>query len=47
LEKDGTEKIKARYDRISPYYDHRELLLEKAVFSRWRRKVFGSLDGDS
>jgi ubiquinone/menaquinone biosynthesis C-methylase UbiE len=24
-----------------------ELLLEKLVFSRWRRKVFGSLDGDT
>jgi len=47
LKKDGTEKIRARYDRISPYYDLMELLLEKLVFSRWRRKVFGSLDGDT
>jgi ubiquinone/menaquinone biosynthesis C-methylase UbiE len=47
LKKDGTEKIKARYDRISPFYDHMELLLEKVAFSRWRRKVFESLDGDS
>jgi ubiquinone/menaquinone biosynthesis C-methylase UbiE len=47
LKKDGTEKIKARYDRISPYYDHMELLLEKVAFSRWRRKVFDSLDGDT
>jgi ubiquinone/menaquinone biosynthesis C-methylase UbiE len=47
LKRDGTEKIRARYDRISPYYDLMELLLEKLVFSRWRRKVFGSLDGDT
>ena len=47
MKRDGTEKIRARYDRISPYYDLMELLLEKLVFSRWRRKVFNSLDGDT
>jgi ubiquinone/menaquinone biosynthesis C-methylase UbiE len=47
LKRDGTEKIRARYDRISPYYDLMELVLEKVVFSRWRRKVFDSLDGDT
>lgn len=47
MKKDGTEKIKARYDRVSRYYDHMEFLLEKVLFSRWRRKVFESLDGDS
>ena len=47
MKRDGTEKIRARYDRISPYYDLMELLLEKLVFFRWRRKVFGSLDGDT
>ncbi len=47
MRKDGTEKIRARYDRISPYYDLMELVLEKVVFSRWRRKVFDSLDGDT
>lgn len=47
MKKDGTEKIRARYDRISPYYDFMELLLEKVVFSRWRRRVFDALDGGS
>lgn len=47
MKRDGTEKIRARYDRISPYYDIMELVLEKVVFSRWRRKVFDSLDGDT
>ncbi|MFQ6078642.1 MAG: class I SAM-dependent methyltransferase [Thermodesulfobacteriota bacterium] len=47
MKKGGTEKIKARYDRVSPYYDHMEFLLEKVLFSRWRRKVFESVDGDS
>ncbi|UCD72207.1 MAG: methyltransferase domain-containing protein [Syntrophobacterales bacterium] len=47
MKKDRTERIRARYDRISPYYDIMEMLLEKVVFSRWRRRVFDSLDGDS
>lgn len=47
MKKAGTEKIRARYDRLSPYYDHMELLLEKVAFSRWRRKVFESLDGEA
>jgi ubiquinone/menaquinone biosynthesis C-methylase UbiE len=47
LEKQGTDKIRTRYDRISPYYDLMELPLEKLLFSRWRRRVFHALDGDS
>jgi len=47
LEREGTDKIRTRYDRISPYYDLMELLLEKVVFSRWRRRVFNAVDGDS
>jgi phosphatidylethanolamine/phosphatidyl-N-methylethanolamine N-methyltransferase len=46
LKKDGTNRVRARYDRISPYYDLIELLLEKIVFRRWRKMVFDSLDGD-
>ncbi len=46
MKKDGRERIKARYDRISPYYDFMELILEKVTFSRWRRKVFDSLNGE-
>jgi phosphatidylethanolamine/phosphatidyl-N-methylethanolamine N-methyltransferase len=47
LNKDGAKEVKARYDRISPYYDLMELPLEKLLFSRWRRRVFDALDGDS
>lgn len=47
MEKQGTDKIRTRYDRISPYYDLMELPLEKLLFSRWRRRVFHALDGDS
>lgn len=47
MEKDSRKEIKARYDRISPYYDLMELPLEKLLFSRWRRRVFDALEGDS
>ena len=47
LNKGGKERVRARYDRISPYYDLMELLLEKTLFSRWRRRVFDTLDGGS
>jgi ubiquinone/menaquinone biosynthesis C-methylase UbiE len=46
LEKDSTERIRARYDRISPWYDFMELILEKVAFFKWRIKVFDSLSGD-
>lgn len=46
LKKDGTDRVRGRYDRISPYYDLIELLLEKVVFRRWRKMVFDSSDGD-
>jgi ubiquinone/menaquinone biosynthesis C-methylase UbiE len=47
LKKDGAKEVKARYDRISVYYDLMELPGEKLLFSRWRRRVFDALDGDS
>ena len=47
MKKDDAKEVKARYDRISPYYDLMELPLEKLLFSRWRRRVFEALDGDS
>ncbi len=47
LKNDGTEKIRGKYDRISPYYDLMELLLERVLFFRWRKKVFDALDGES
>jgi ubiquinone/menaquinone biosynthesis C-methylase UbiE len=46
LKDDGTEKIRGKYDRISPFYDLMELLLERVVFSRWRKKVFDAFDGE-
>jgi ubiquinone/menaquinone biosynthesis C-methylase UbiE len=46
LKKAVTEKIRSRYDRISPYYDFMESILERIAFARWRKKVFDSLHGE-
>jgi ubiquinone/menaquinone biosynthesis C-methylase UbiE len=46
LKKAATEKVRSRYDRISPYYDFMELILERIAFARWRKKVFDSLRGE-
>lgn len=41
-----TEKIKARYNRISCVYDLMEAAMEKAAFSRWRKRVFDTARGN-
>jgi phosphatidylethanolamine/phosphatidyl-N-methylethanolamine N-methyltransferase len=41
-----TERIKKRYDRLSPYYDLLEFFLEKIALSKWRKKIFAYLDGE-
>jgi ubiquinone/menaquinone biosynthesis C-methylase UbiE len=41
-----TDRIKKRYDRLSPYYDLLEFFLEKAVFSKWRKRAFDYLEGE-
>jgi ubiquinone/menaquinone biosynthesis C-methylase UbiE len=43
--KAATTRIKAKYDRISPYYNLMMWFLERTVISRWRRKIFDSLGG--
>jgi ubiquinone/menaquinone biosynthesis C-methylase UbiE len=45
LQKKRLERVRGRYDRISPYYDLMELLVEKVAFSRWRREVFAFFHG--
>lgn len=47
MKKGDPDRVRGRYDRISSYYDLMEFLLEKVVFSRWRRMVFDSVDGVS
>jgi ubiquinone/menaquinone biosynthesis C-methylase UbiE len=46
LEKTVTKKIRSRYDRISPYYDRMEAILERIAFARWRKQAFDSLHGE-
>jgi len=42
-----TERIRNRYDRLSPYYDLLECFLEKLAFSKWRKRAFGLLEGEN
>lgn len=46
MKKDITEKTRGKYNRISSYYNLMELPLEKVLFSRWRKMIFDSLEGD-
>lgn len=41
-----TEKAKKKWNRISSYYDIYESLLEKMIFSNWRKELFGHLEGE-
>jgi ubiquinone/menaquinone biosynthesis C-methylase UbiE len=42
-----TERIRKRYDRLSPYYDLLESFLEKVAFSKWRKRAFDYLEGEN
>jgi ubiquinone/menaquinone biosynthesis C-methylase UbiE len=42
-----TDRIRKRYDRLSPYYDLLESFLEKVAFSKWRKRVFDYLEGEN
>lgn len=43
---EATEEIRARYNRISRVYDLMEAAMEKAAFSRWRRRVLDTVSGN-
>lgn len=45
MDNDVMETIKARYDRIAPFYNLMESPMEKGAFSGWRRRVFDAIDG--
>lgn len=42
-----TDRIRKRYDRLSPYYDLLESFLEKVAFSKWRKRAFEYLEGEN
>ena len=44
LKKDNTDKIKKRYNRIAPIYDICESIMEKVIFSRWRKALWEKID---
>ena len=43
--KDGNEKVRKRYDRVSLFYDFFESMIEKTLFSKWRNIALGGLKG--
>lgn len=43
--KDGTDKVRRRYDRVSRFYDISESIIERTLFSKWRKKVLSNLEG--
>jgi ubiquinone/menaquinone biosynthesis C-methylase UbiE len=42
-----TERIRKRYNRLSPYYDLLESFLENVAFSKWRKRAFEYLEGEN
>lgn len=47
--KDGklTKKTRLRYNRISSFYDQMEFLVEKNVFSTWRKELWEQIQADT
>lgn len=43
--KDGTEKVRRRYDRVSRFYDVFESIIERTLFSKWRKRALSDLEG--
>ena len=41
----NTEKIKQRYDRIAPYFDVLEAVMEGILFKRWRQQLWTHAEG--
>ena len=43
--KSDSAAIKKRYDRIAPYFDGLEAVMEGLFFKRWRQKLWAHVDG--
>lgn len=43
--KSDSTKIKNRYDRIAPYFDGLEAMMEGLFFKSWRKKLWAKVDG--
>ena len=43
--KSDSAAIKKRYDRIAPYFDGLEAVMEGLFFKRWRQKLWAKVDG--
>jgi ubiquinone/menaquinone biosynthesis C-methylase UbiE len=40
-----TQATQQRYDRLAPLYDAMEVVVERAAFSQWRRRLWASVGG--
>lgn len=40
-----SEAIKKRYDRIAPYYEILEAMVEGLFFKKWRQRLWGKVEG--
>lgn len=44
-ESDETAVVRRRYDRVAPFYDAMEWLMEKWRFAKWREELWGDIEG--
>jgi phosphatidylethanolamine/phosphatidyl-N-methylethanolamine N-methyltransferase len=42
-----TERVRKRFDRISPFYDLLEGMLERSSFTHWRRLLWERVEGEN
>lgn len=42
-----TQLIKHRYDRVAPFYDTMEWVVERLRFSKWRPDIWQAVEGDT
>lgn len=45
--KSDSATIKKRYDRIAPYFEGLEAVMEGLFFKSWRKRLWAKVDGDS
>lgn len=44
--KPGSATIKKRYDRLAPYFDGMESIIEGLFFKRWRKRLWAKAEGE-
>lgn len=44
--KSNSDLIRKRYDRLAPYFDGMEAMLEGLLFSQWRKRLWAKVEGE-